>query len=253
MKIRRLAASISACFDDLVSKVENHDAVAQVAIADVQKAAAKIRAEKNKVDQSIRRLQDQLKSQQSDIQLWQARAKSCADTDEGKALQCLKQVKKIKAQVEQGESQQQELLNVATSLNSSLQQVENKLTQLNSKRAILASRESRALAINQSQHAQRELGAMNVDQVFDRWELNILQSEYQDGQHAFADAQQSEDASLAKDFAEAEEREALLAELHALKQDERADVEISVEKSINGVTNTSGVDNKKASQIEGEG
>jgi len=69
MKIKRLAASINAYFDDFVSKVENHDAVAKVAIEDVQKAAARIRSEKNKIDQRLKQLNEE-KNQQEICCCW---------------------------------------------------------------------------------------------------------------------------------------------------------------------------------------
>lgn len=217
MKIRRIAASINACFEDLVSKVENHGAVAQVMIEDVQKAAAKIRMEKLKVEQNMRALEEQQNKLQASMELWQSRAKACANENEEKALQCLRQSKKAKIQSQHIAQQYDELSNLATQLAESLSEVESKLNQLKSKKAILATRESRAVAIGKSQRAQRELNGLSVDDVFNRWELNILQSEYQDEGNIHSNDSSGQDLRFAKDFEEEEERLSLLSELDDLK------------------------------------
>ena len=215
MKIKRLAASISACFDDLITKVENHEAVAQVAISDVRKAAAKIRAEKIKVEQSETRLNVRLNEQQQAKKLWHQRARACVSSDEQKAMQCLQQAKKIESQIGHTQEQLASMNTLSENLSDSLQAVESKLAELNSKRAMLVSRQTRAEVHAKTQKA---VGEINVNDIFDRWELNILQAEYEDESIAFTDSEsQIQFNSLAREFSQQEEQEALSLALAELK------------------------------------
>lgn len=49
MKVKRLMASVSAGFEDFVTRVENHEAVADCAIDELRKAAARVRDRKSVV------------------------------------------------------------------------------------------------------------------------------------------------------------------------------------------------------------
>lgn len=225
MKIKRLAASVSACFEDFVTKVENHDAVAKIAIEDVQKAAAKIRSEKNKVDQRVKRLNEEKNHYEISIQRWKERAKSSVTQNEAKALECLKQIKVLETQLQHTALQHQEMQQLAHSLANNLIDVEKKLDELSSKRALLATRETRA-KVNKA--ANQELGSLNVNEVFDRWELQIMENEYAQGSDAFNDNHRSADVELEKEFTSEEEAQVLHDELQALK------AEMALENNIGG-------------------
>lgn len=221
MSLKRFSATMSACFDSFVTKIENHDAVAKVAIVDIQKTAAKLRAEKSQLEQRIEKLDEQLFYYQNAAKTWRERAKRSA-ADEQKALQCLKQAKAIDTQYEQAELQSRELQSVLNTLGQNLQEVEGQLSSLKSKRALLASREARASVVSSlnKQHSEA-----HCTDVFDRWEQSVLEQEYAGEQIHFSSKDSSQlnhDETLERKFRDQEDQELLKMELAKLLDEDCA-------------------------------
>ena len=89
MKLKHLVASISASFDDLVSKIENHEAIAEVSLQEIRVAAAKIRTQFNITRQRLEYLHNQESTLRQDCERWQLRAVQCAEQDRERALRCV--------------------------------------------------------------------------------------------------------------------------------------------------------------------
>jgi|GEM_PF-3276281 len=177
MKIKRLFTSINASFDDFVTGVENHEAVAAGAIADVRRAAARLRAQKGQLDARISRQQTQAKELVARQDRWQKRAAECAADDPDQGLVCLRQRDAAATALEQLKVQTNEQTQLAAELASSLTQVENRLSELQNRRTALTSRGARANVM--AKVATPTLNT-DVDELFERWEVAVLQEEYRD-------------------------------------------------------------------------
>ena len=82
--LKRISATFSASVDDLVTRVENHDAIIESSIRDCRKAAAstRVRLAKEKRDgERLSRLSTEIKTE---IEQWKRRAMECASDDEEK-------------------------------------------------------------------------------------------------------------------------------------------------------------------------
>ena len=219
MKIGRIVASISASYDQFITKMENHEAVADGVIGDIQEAAAHVRSEKGLVEQRRRRLQEERKKLEKEVVSWRRRAKACVEEDEGRALSCLKQAKLIERRLETLYSQEADIQQLEAKLVDYLRDVEEKLHELQARKVTLASRQARSQVVS---GVDNKCGKFGSEAVFDRWEKEIVCSEYM---HlpAMSDYSDSDyDNTLAREFEAEEEQAALRDELSLLRAEIKA-------------------------------
>lgn len=175
MKLKRLVASISASFDDLVSKIENHEAVAEVTLQEIRTAAAKIRAQLNITRQRIEYLQNQESALQQDCDRWQARALQCSEQDRERALRCIQALEHCEQRKKALRQQIVENTRLQEELTRHLNHVELRLNELQLKRDSLSARSAR----NQvSRHVEKAIPGSEPDRIFARWEESVIADEY---------------------------------------------------------------------------
>ncbi len=178
MRVKRLIASFGASFENFVSKVENHEAVADCVIADVRAAAAKLRVQINRIQQQLQRMggeRDKLLAEQN---RWRQRSLKLADSDEQRSLQCVRQFRLSNDRLQQVEHQLAEYRAMNTRLQKILADVERRLEQLQLRKTALSSRSARASVLADTQRCD-DLEAM--ERVFERWETAVLEDEYREG------------------------------------------------------------------------
>lgn len=212
MKIKHLFTSLSASFDEMTTKIENHEAIADSLIQDVSKAAAQVRNQLNQQQRQLKQQQIQEDRIKSDCKKWQERALLTRESEPDKALQCLRASKRSEAELSQLQTQSQENQELIRELTHELSQIENQLQSLQHKRVSLSARDARnqALGLAHSNTASGE-----ADKIFNRWESKVTTDEYV-SQHNRPAVPQSENEMLDREFREDEDQAALLAELAAL-------------------------------------
>ena len=212
MKIKRLAATVSATFDDALSKIENHEAVADCVIDDCRKAVGKIRVQKNRAQAEVNMLGAKLIEQKNDQQKWQERAlrcaEGCADTDEAKALACLQKAEQLDGQIQLVKEQLSQHEGLVQELSASLSQAEHQLQTLTLKRSALA---ARGAASQSKRRVDKLQGNSSAQELFDRWEANVVSEEL-----AETITVEAADA-LELEFVKAEEASRLKAKLEQLR------------------------------------
>lgn len=211
MRLKRLVASVSAGFEDFVTKVENHEAVAECLIDEVRQSAARVRVQQARVQAQIGRLQTQRSELDDEQSRWNERAAGLADRDEAKALECLRRARRIEARLAAIEAQLDDHLRLADDLGERLARLEQRLEDLQLRRTALSSRAATAQTARHAGAACTE----SVDRVFDRWETAVLADEYRD---ELADQGLPQADTLDREFREQEEMEDLRARLALLKQ-----------------------------------
>ena len=173
---RRISTSISSTVDRAVSKVENHDAIINSALRDTQQAAARSRVRLARV----RKDGESLKTRRGELQLavsrWTDRAKSIAADDESKALECLRRRKDCEKQ----------LLNVADSIekhdeleeriSEQVKKIEERVNEVAQQRNMMRSRQSVAEAMRTINNIEG-VSHGEIEDTFDRWEINLGESE----------------------------------------------------------------------------
>lgn len=178
MAFKRLVTSLNASFEDFVTGVENHDAVAKSAITDVRKAAAKLRVQQAQLAAHTARLlanQQQLTDKHN---RWQTRAAEFATSDADQALQCLRNRDAVALELANTEQQLDRQRGLTDQLACNLAQIERRLAELQQRRIDLSSREARTSVLSRTGGAD---GVTDVDELFERWEVSVLQNEYREG------------------------------------------------------------------------
>ena len=209
MRLKRLVTSVGASFEQFVNKVENHEAVAESVIRDVRASAAKLMGGVNAQTERLRERRDTLAE---DVGRWRQRARRFASEDEGRALECLRRMKRAEVEQAQVREQLAQYEALGDKLKDRLATVEARLSSLQLKRTALSSRSARAQVM--SMRDQDPLSDVNA--VFDRWEMAVIEDEYLD------DVVDGSSDALEHELNAAEEREELKAVLEDLMKEDRS-------------------------------
>ena len=208
--IRRISTSITSSVDRAVSKVENHDAIINAALRDTQQAAARSRVRLERV----RKDGHSLKTRHADLQLavarWTERAKSVAADDETKALQCLRRRKDCDLQLRHLEVSILKHDELEARIEEQVKKIEARIGEVSQQRNMMRSRQSVAEAMRTINNIEG-VSYGEVEDTFDRWEINLGETEVLMGAGASTD-------SLDSAFLAEEDSVELRAELSELLQ-----------------------------------
>lgn len=206
--MKRLTLSIRAKLDQVLSEVENHEALAQSALQELHESIASARVGLNRVERDEARLQKQKEDARASAQRWRERAKR--ESDQNDALECLRrgrQAEELSASIAQRLVDQK---SIRERLASEVRQLEVRYSELQSRYHLMRTREARARAFETLQHDVAGVGG-EMERVFERWEGRVTRSEYEGG--VLLDSE----SDLETRYLEEEERESLLEELQALR------------------------------------
>jgi phage shock protein A len=204
----RITATLTGKLDEMVSHVENHDAVVAVALKDTCAAAAKAKVRLERVHRDGEAMHKRLQEAMRMERLWENRAKETAAKDEQKALACIarrNQCREQAAQIQTALARHEEL---EIKIRENVQRMEQRLRDITQQQNLMRSRQSTADALRIICKIE---GATDygIEDTFDRWEMLITETEYSVGQMPDTDAL---DMSFVKD----ENTAHLQAELAAL-------------------------------------
>lgn len=204
--LRRFTTSIISSFDSVVGQLENHEALVSSAIRDAEQAAGRAKAQFQRVQKDGVMLRHRLEEVRDGVRIWEERAKRCAESDEVKAIECLKRRETLKRQLAEVTEQTTRHATLEKQLSTDLIVVQDKLSALRQQRNILRTRQSRAEALRLVQGVDSHTIG-EIDDIFDRWEASIGACE-DSSRYALVDREDN----LTTEFQSAEE-EAHLREL----------------------------------------
>ena len=210
LRIKRLVASISAGIEDVVGKLENHEAVADCLLDDLRQGIAQVKVQRGRIETQAKRTETQLKEAQRDVERWQLRAVKVADEDEAKALHCLQRAEHSENTAATLTEQLNAHLTTLQELDARIAEMEVNLNELMLKRASLSAREVNA-------RAKRPTGDCSDSAVhlFERWVESVMTHEsaagvLRLGGHIASDV-------IEREFVEEEQQANLKAKLAELK------------------------------------
>ncbi len=209
--LKRIFVSIKSQIDHVADEFENHEALAGVAIEDLQEIASKTRLHLHRVSKMSEQYQQQLITQQEQAHLWSERAIKAKEKDEQKALQCVKRLRQVQQQIQSLEKQCQESTAQEEKIRADIELIQDQLQSLQNKKEILAARQNRTnLQVSLATHHSGSL--QDVQNVFQRWEGSVVSSE-------FSPSEQNIDAdNFAKPFEQEEDELALKIMLDELTE-----------------------------------
>ena len=209
---RRITASFTGSIESAVSQLENHEAVVHAALKDTRTMAAKAKVRLARVQKDGAVMQQKLDSLQAAERSWAERAIAQADQDNKAALECVRrrnhcqeQLAATRGRLETHRQQEKRLLDTVASIEARLQEIENT-------RNMLRTRQTTAEARNAVTRLETD-STCDLDDVIERWEMRILETEY-------AGPMQPETDSFEAEFEQQEDCAALEAQLAELVQKE---------------------------------
>ena len=211
--IRRISTSITSTVDRAVSKVENHDAIINAALRDTQQAAARSRVRLERVRKDGHGLRTKRGNLEVAVKRWTERAKTVAADDEAKALECLRRKKECELQLRNLAESIAKHDELEARIAEQVKKIDARISEVSQQRNMMRSRQSVADAMR-TIHDVEGVSYGDIEDTFDRWEINLGEAEILTGSVSDSDA-------LETAFIAEEEAEELRAELSILlKEDE---------------------------------
>jgi len=213
--IRRISATLTSSVDRAVSKVENHDAIVNAALRDTQQAAARSRVRLERVRKDGHALKNRYQSLQLAETRWTERARKLATSDEAKALECLRRRKECVTQLRNLKDSIEKHEELEARIAAQVKKIEARIGEVAHQRNMMRSRQSVAEAMR-AIHNIEGVSYGEVEETFDRWEINLGETEILLGASSASDPLESE-------FLAEEDTEALRAELDELMNGDKED------------------------------
>ena len=206
--IKRISTTVSSTLDKAVSKVENHDAIINAALRETQQAAARSRVRLVRVQKDGNNLKTRRDELRKAVLQWTERAKSVAASDESKALECLRRRKECETQATGLEGSIDKHRELEDRVTENLKKIEARIGEVSHQRNMMRSRQSVAEATRIINNIEG-VSYGEIEDTFDRWEINVGETEIMHGSGASTD-------SLESAFLVEEDSDALRAELALL-------------------------------------
>ena len=192
-RMQRWKISVTGWVDGVLAQIENHEATVSSAIGRVRQAAARARVQLKRVERDQRQLRQSLLEEEAAVGAWLRRHKASA-----------RRVQALQGRLEEHERSHKEL-------SEGIRMLNERLGELNERRNLMRTRQSRAEAAHGMVHANRPMG--DLEDVFERWEARV-------GEIEIASECEQPFDSFEAELVGAEEDAALLAELEELRREE---------------------------------
>jgi phage shock protein A len=169
---RRWTSSIVSSFESVIHQIENHEAMVSAAIREAEQNGGHAKAQLQRVKRDGQTMRQRALELTDQVGVWRERAKKLAQSDEPKALECLRRSKRIEKQVLELEKQEREHAKMEKDLARDLSVVEERLVALRQQRNIMRTRQSRAEALRLLQQVDSR-AVSDIDDIFGRWEAQV--------------------------------------------------------------------------------
>lgn len=206
---QRLFTTMRGNFEYAVSQIENHEALADCAIQEMHAAYARARVQLSKVQQDGQRMREKLESLRREAQLWEERALRVRESDEKRALECIRRKKHQHAEANALAEQLKSHEELEAQLAQDLSTISQHIEQVKRKRNTLRTRQSRAQAVGAVESCDSAISG-DIDAIFERWEVKVTECE------TLSTLMKPSADGLERDFRKQEEDVDLKAELEAL-------------------------------------
>lgn len=207
--LKRWTTSIAGSFDWLITQVENHEALVNSALREVQETQARAGVRLGRVKADGAAMRKRIEELNSSRQQWQERAIKTAALDEKRALECLRRKIKLEKRIAELEEQEREHARIEKQLSQDLSLIDERAQQLKRQRNLMRTRQSRAEALCAVQGA--DTGVLGeIDEIFERWEARVAECEI------YAHSPGRAEDELEEEFASQEEEQALKQALQEL-------------------------------------
>lgn len=212
MLFKRISTTFMSRLDQVVGELENHDAVIQAALGDMRKKVAEARVRLSHVNREAERLDKDAEEHRHNAERWRRRALETADSDEHKALECLRRARQCDQQAARARNAQVQYEQSAEKLGRDIETSEQRLDAIKQKLALMRARQSAGSALSATSEIQSD-AVRSLDDTLERWEIQLGELEM-----SLEPCQESD--SLEREFISREQEADLRGELAQLRKGE---------------------------------
>jgi phage shock protein A len=174
--IKRLVTTVHSSVDRTLASMENHEAVVDAALRESREAVSRARVRLRRLERDGLQQRNRITELTSEVELWNERARSVADTDRPKALACIKRRKACEQELKSAKVQATEHGRIEQRVRDSITESTNRVQALQSQRNQMRSREAAAQAGKIVHSLDGRLGT-DVEAAIERWEVTVGEAE----------------------------------------------------------------------------
>jgi len=207
---KRFTSGFLSSIDGFIAQIENHEALATSALRELEQGVGRSKVQLARVGRDGVALRQALAEEREASVRWRERAKR--ETEEARALECLRRAKRSDARSLELATQASEHERIEEQLKRDIQTLEQRVVELRQQRNTMRTRQSRAEALVIVQGS----GGANsgeISSIFERWEERVAESEVHSG------CINVSTDTLDDELTTAEEESALKLELEALRRE----------------------------------
>ena len=173
---KRITATLSSSIEQVVGEIENHEAVIQATVNDMQKKIVEAKIRLRNACTQEQAMKQKINEQQKQIEVWHKRAIECSEVDGDKALQCVSRARDYLQDKEKLNLILQQYTTTVDKLGQDIKVSEQKLMEMKQKHALMQARQSTSQALNASKNVDSNCDG-DLQAPFDRWEMDIGRTE----------------------------------------------------------------------------
>jgi phage shock protein A len=169
--LKRWTSTVTSTVDGWVARLENHDALVDAALADLQRTNARARVQLTRVrrdGEALRRRRDEAFAQ---AEQWRQRART--RSQESEALECLRRHHLQRAEAARLTERLDEHARHLEGLERDVAELERRASLLRERRNVMRSRQARADALQLVEDSELRCGG-SIEGIFDRWEERVV-------------------------------------------------------------------------------
>lgn len=170
--IKRWISTLANGFDQVISQVENHEALIASAVREMKQAKAMAQTQFGRIQADGDKLKGRLAKLSELESTWTQRAVDIHRSDENQALQCLRRKREVAQDIKTLSSQIREHQDFEQQLVSDLKLIDRRIVELERKKNAFSARQYRAQTL---QLAEGEECSVNteINEIFSRWEAKL--------------------------------------------------------------------------------
>jgi len=174
--LKRLSTTLISRIDRVVTEIENHDAVIQAALNEMNSKMAKAKIALNQACRERDRIKTELETQHNNIQRWRERAIICAKTDETtgepKALECLRRSHKSRDRAAVLQKSLDAYARSIEKMTGNIQSSAQRLNEMKQRLTLMRAKQATSKT-DATVHSTCGDAENIVEDTFNRWEMHL--------------------------------------------------------------------------------
>ncbi|MBS3954821.1 MAG: PspA/IM30 family protein [Methylomicrobium sp.] len=197
--LKRIFVTLKAQLDEVADDFENHEAVAGVAIKELEAFQGKTRLHQHRLQEIIQQFETKRSDLNKQAEIWTSRAVKIKDQDEAKALECVKRLLQVQKQMKTIEPELAKAKAQFDQCQRDLADIQAQLHALYTQKEVLSARQNR-IQLHTSLRAEPLNPSTGAQAIFKRWEQSVISTELNSPlaaiKDSFADEFEQEESTL---------------------------------------------------------